>query len=113
LKLGIPKLAIVDCDVALSLISEPILTPEVARMKVRLLSRKTAALFEEKRYVEAFQSCAEILKYNKGDPDVKADVDLLIKLAGAKLRETKELIETLQSIETGSAPKTEPPVDGA
>lgn len=112
LKLGQPKLALNDCDEALQLIAEPIMTPEVGRMKTRLLSRKVEALYEEKRYVEAFQACAEILKYEKGNPEIKEDLDLIIKLAGNKLKETEELQESLAKIASMSEVKTDaPPVD--
>jgi tetratricopeptide (TPR) repeat protein len=109
LKLGLAKTALNDCDEALALIAEPILTPEVAKMKVRLLSRKTQALLMEKRFPEAFQSCAEILKYQRQDPLIREDIDLLIRLSGAKLRESKELAELLEKIESGSKPQTEAP----
>lgn len=107
LKLGQSKLALNDCDEALALIVDPILTPEVALTRVRLLARKTAALVAEKRYVEAFQSCAEITKYQRQDEDLKADLDLLIRLAGDKLKETKEITEMLQKIQGNSQPKSE------
>lgn len=93
LKLGMSKLALNDCEEALKLIPEPILTPEVALMKIRLLSRKTQALFDEKRYVDAFQSCAEIVKYQREDSSLKDDLNLLILLAGEKLKESKAIIE--------------------
>jgi tetratricopeptide (TPR) repeat protein len=105
LKLGLAKTALNDCNEALELISEPILTPEVAKMKVRLLSRKTQALFLEKRFPEAFQSCAEILKYERENENIKSDLNLLIRLSGAKLKESKELSELLQKIEAGSQPQ--------
>jgi tetratricopeptide (TPR) repeat protein len=107
LKLGLAKPALNDCNEALQLIAEPILTPEVAKMKVRLLSRKTQALVLEKRYPEAFAACAEILKYERGHEAVKADLQLLIRLSGAKLKESKELAELLQTIEGGAAPKSD------
>jgi tetratricopeptide (TPR) repeat protein len=102
LKLGLAKSALNDCNEALELIAEPILSPDVAKMKVRLLSRKTQALFCERRWVEAFAACAEILKFQRGDEDVKADLNLLIRLSGAKLKESKELAEILKKIEDGS-----------
>lgn len=112
LKLGQPKLALNDCDEALKLIAEPIMTPDVARMKTRLLSRKVEALYEEKRYVEAFQACADILKYERESPEIKEDLDLLIKLAGNKLKETKELQESLEKITSMSKPKSDfPPAE--
>jgi tetratricopeptide (TPR) repeat protein len=109
LKLGLAKTALNGCKEALALIAEPILTPDVAKMKVRLLSRKTQALVMERRFPEAFRSCAEILKYQRNDPLIKDDIDLLIRLAGAKLRESKELAELLEKIESGSKPQTEAP----
>ena len=109
LKLGQPKLALNDCNEALALIADPIVSPEVGRMKTRLLSRKVEALYEEKRYTECFQACAEILRYERGYPEIKDDLDLIIKLAGNKLKETKELQETLEKIATMSQPKTDPP----
>jgi hypothetical protein len=78
-------------------------------MKVRLLSRKTQALVMERRFPEAFQSCAEILKYQRQDPLIKQEIDLLIRLSGAKLKESKELAELLQKIESASKPQTEVP----
>jgi tetratricopeptide (TPR) repeat protein len=107
LKLGLAKSALNDCNEALELIAEPILTPEVAKMKVRLLARKTQALFLEKRYPEAFQSCAEILKWQRGDEAIKADLNLLIRLSGAKLKESKELAEVLKKIEEGAQPQAD------
>jgi tetratricopeptide (TPR) repeat protein len=107
LKLGMAKLALNDCNEGLSLIADPILTPEVGKMKVRLLSRKTQALFQEKRFVEAYESCAEILKWLRDDENVKADVDLLIRLAGHKLKEAKEITESVQNIESKSQPKSD------
>jgi tetratricopeptide (TPR) repeat protein len=109
LKLGMTKLALNDCVEGLALIADPILTPEVAKMKMRLLSRKTQALFLEKRYIEAYESCTEILKWLRDDVDVKADVDLLIRLAGHKMKEEKEIAETLHTIEGKSQPKTDVP----
>jgi hypothetical protein len=58
LKCGLYKLASNACDEALKLIPEPILTAEVMLMRIRLLSRKAEALYKEKRFPEAFQSCA-------------------------------------------------------
>jgi hypothetical protein len=107
LRLGLAKPALNDCSEALALIAEPILTPEVARMKVRLLARKTQALFLERRFPEAFAACAEILKYQRGDEAVKADLQLLIRLSGAKLKESRELAELLQKIEGGAAPQSD------
>jgi hypothetical protein len=54
-------LALFDIDAAIALMPKPISSPEIAKMKAPLFSRKTEALFEEMRYVEAFQTCAEIL----------------------------------------------------
>ncbi|KAH0791939.1 dyslexia susceptibility 1 candidate 1 protein [Histomonas meleagridis] len=107
LKIGLPKLALNDCDEALALIQEPILTADVAMMKVRLLSRKAEALFEEKRYAEALESTAEILKYQRENQCLKDDVSLLMKLAGNKLQMTKEIAESIQKILNKSEPKTE------
>ncbi|OHT11442.1 hypothetical protein TRFO_19073 [Tritrichomonas foetus] len=109
LKLGQAKLALNDCDEGLALIADPIVSPEVGKMKCRLLSRKVQALFEEKRYVECFQACADILKYERGVPEVKEDLDLIIKLAGNKLKETKELQESLAKIEAMSKVKDDAP----
>ena len=107
LKLGQSKLALNDCDEALKLIADPVVTQEAATSKIILLSRKTAALVAEKRYVEAFQSCSEILKYTRDDVPIKADLELIMKLAGDRLKETKEITEALKAIETKSQPQTD------
>jgi tetratricopeptide (TPR) repeat protein len=109
LKLGLAKTALDDCDEALTLVADPILTPDVAKMKVRLLARKTQALVMERRFPEAFQSCAEILKCQRQDPLIKEHIDLLIRLSGAKLKESKEVTQLLEKIESGSNPQPEAP----
>jgi hypothetical protein len=63
----------------------------------------------ERRFPEAFQSCAEILKYQRRDPLIKEDINILIPLSGAKLKESKELAQLLEKIESGLKPQTEAP----
>ena len=96
IKLGHYDLALADCNEALSLISDPIINIEIAMMKIRLLSRKTYSLYKLKRYMEAFQSSAEILNYMKDDENIKNDMLQLAALAGEEFKgDRKQEIESI------------------
>ena len=89
IKLGYYEFALADCNDGLSLIHDPIPSAEIALAKVRLLSRKTYCLYQLGRYVEAFQSCAEITKYMQKEATINEDLKQIALLAGDKIKGIK------------------------
>lgn len=89
IKLGYFEFALADCNDGLSLIKDPVVSREVAKAKVRLLSRKVYCLYKLKRYIDAFQANAEILKYTSKDAKLDEDIKQIALLAGDKVKQLK------------------------